>query len=144
MYENDSYQPGDILDYTWGYDQTNIDFFVITKRTVSPKGVIFLTLQEVESATSDEIGFMTYKVTPARDADGNLIPKTETVWIDDKPVKQVAKPIRRKLHVSFERKPGHPDADGFGDVRREFGVAIRSYGWCSTWSGNPVTSTSYA
>ncbi len=115
-----SYQVGDILSYSWGYDQTNIDFFVVVKRTESAKGVVFLTLQEVAASVSDEVGFMTYKTVPARDGDGNVIPKP-------------GKPIRRKLHV-----------DTRGGGRREIGVAINSYGWCSTWSGNPVTMSTYA
>jgi hypothetical protein len=27
------YEPGAVVDHSWGYDQTNHDFFVITKRT---------------------------------------------------------------------------------------------------------------
>lgn len=78
-HQSDAYEVGAILEHSWGYDQTNIDFFVIVKRTDSPKGVTFLTLQEMTTADKNETGFMTGDCQPG-------------VIVEN------AKPFRRKLH----------------------------------------------
>jgi hypothetical protein len=110
------YQPGDVLEFSWGYEQTNIDFFLVTKRTVSPKGQITLTLAEMTSIQVPREGaaWMTGYVVPGV-------------------VKADVKPIRRKLHV-----------DGRDGGYRESGCAIRSYGWASSWDGKPANWTGYA
>lgn len=75
----EQYEVGAILESSWGYDQTNIDFFVVVKRTDSAKGQTWLTLQEMGYGTREENGFMQGDCTPGE-------------------VRENAKPIRRKLH----------------------------------------------
>ena len=53
------FQPGAILEDSWGYDQTNIDFYCIIAR----KGE-WLTVLPMTKETSPEIGFMTNEETP--------------------------------------------------------------------------------
>lgn len=75
----DTYEVGAILENSWGYDQTNIDFYVIVKRTDNPNGVTWLTLQRLGYASKDETGFMQGRCTPGE-------------------IRENAKPFRRKLH----------------------------------------------
>ncbi len=56
------YLEGAILYSSWGYEQTNIDFFLITKR----KGVS-VTLQPIGSKLVESNGYDTGKVMPDRD-----------------------------------------------------------------------------
>lgn len=78
-HQSDTYELGAILEHSWGYDQTNIDFFVIVKRSDTPKGDTWLTLQEMTVGSKTETGFMQGRCTPGE-------------------VRDDAKPIRRKLH----------------------------------------------
>ena len=64
---------GDVFACSWGYDQTNVDFYQVVKR--SPKTV---TLREIEKTQTGETGFMSGEVKPVLNA-----------FIGD--------PIRRKL-----------------------------------------------
>jgi hypothetical protein len=73
------YEPGAILEYSWGYDQTNIDYFMVTKRTTSPKGAVNLTLVPMTTEDVVETGFMSGRCSPG-------MPELD------------AKPVRRKLH----------------------------------------------
>jgi len=41
-------KPGDILTYSWGYDQTNVDFLLVTKAT--DKTVV---VQEIEATITE-------------------------------------------------------------------------------------------
>jgi hypothetical protein len=52
---------GDILKSTWGYEQTNVEFFMVLKRT--PK---MATVVQVRSDLREKPGeFMVYTATPA-------------------------------------------------------------------------------
>ena len=111
---SDKYEVGAILEHSWGYDdQTNIDYFVIVKRSETPKA-IWLTLLPMTIGSREETMW----------AQGTCVPGV---------VKADAKPFRRKLHV-----------DTRNAERREFGVAIESYGWCSLWDGKASHWTAYA
>ena len=73
--QEEIYTVGKIVEYSWGYDQTNIDYFVITAR----KGQ-FVTLQSIGKKNVTETGFMA----------GRCEPDPEKIL--DK------KPLRRKVH----------------------------------------------
>ena len=47
---------------SWGYDQTNVDFFEVVKGAEVGK---FVTLQKLRTVQGPEDGFMTAKVVPA-------------------------------------------------------------------------------
>lgn len=65
---------GDILVSRWGYDQTNVDFYFVLKRTAKMVEVV-----RIESDRRDGEGFMTYTATPRM------------------PIRPSGKPIRRKV-----------------------------------------------
>lgn len=54
---------GDVFACSWGYDQTNVDFYQVVKR--SPKTV---TLREIEKTQTGETGFMSGEVRPVLNA----------------------------------------------------------------------------
>lgn len=65
----DPYQPGAIVSDSWGYDQTNIDFYRIIKR----KGD-WLTLQPLEAVeVSSGPETMTGTVTPGPDKNAKTV-----------------------------------------------------------------------
>lgn len=82
---------GDILVSKWGYDQTNVEFYLVLERT--PKMV---WLQEVGSKTVAANGFMSRRVVPDKS-------------------KAVGKPIFRKVQQTRWRK----DSDNEEFVRLE-------------------------
>lgn len=59
--END-YQIGEILCCTWGYDQTNVDFYQVVGKTAKT-----IKVREIEK-TVREFGFMCGYSVPIRDA----------------------------------------------------------------------------
>jgi hypothetical protein len=70
------YVPGAILEYSWGYDQTNIDYYKVLKRTGQ-----FVTVVEVGKVkTQSPQNFMV----------GTCVPQPDNV---------IGKPFRRKVHV---------------------------------------------
>jgi len=89
------YTVGQIVEHTWGYDQSNVDYFLITKRTAK-----FVTLQPIGKKNVHETGFMSGKCEP----DANRIL--------DKPA------IRRKVYTRDGRETGvaiHPSY-GWGSL----------------------------
>lgn len=78
----DTYQPGAILVDSWGWEQTNIDFYCIVAR----KGD-WLTVLPMKKHTSPEIGFMTNEETPLH-------------------VDHTAKPIRKKVKAWSGQETG--------------------------------------
>lgn len=70
------YTPGKIVCFSWGCDQTNIDWYLITKRSGE-----FVTLQPIAEKTSYNAEFMT----------GESVPDPQ------KPLDE--KPFRRKVRV---------------------------------------------
>jgi hypothetical protein len=78
-HQSSTYDVGAILEHSWGYDQTNIDFFMITKRVDKPNGDTWITLQAMTWGSSEDTAW----------AQGNCTPGV---------VKAGSKPFRRKLH----------------------------------------------
>lgn len=69
-YRADSYKPhtfkaGDIVTNSWGYDQTNVDWYRVVRTTAS-----FVWLQPICGHT-EETGFMSGRSLPAVDVDGS-------------------------------------------------------------------------
>lgn len=52
-------QPGDILVSTWGYDQTNVDFYEVLKTTKNTA-----TIEKIGQTVESEAGFMSERVLP--------------------------------------------------------------------------------
>jgi hypothetical protein len=72
---------GDILESSWGYDQTNVDFYQVVKSTAST-----VTLRKINAKTVAGDGW-TGKVTPIKDD------------FDD------AEPLRRKVKDGWNGEP---------------------------------------
>ena len=56
--EGNPFAVGDILEYSWGYDQTNVDFYQVTRTTDKT-----IWLCEIK-ADAEETGFMCGKTVP--------------------------------------------------------------------------------
>ena len=54
------FEPGDIFRSSWGYDQTNVDYYEVISVTEK-----MLTVCQIASASSSEEGFMTARCVPA-------------------------------------------------------------------------------
>jgi hypothetical protein len=111
------YEAGAIIESSWGYDQTNIDFFQIAKRSGD-----WVSLIPLNSKTVDRSGpMMTSKVMPGEPMKpGDAVSCVSQNWN--------GKPIRRKL--------------AFRDGKC-IGLSIK-HGWANLWDGKPGNATHYA
>jgi len=73
------FKVGDILTCSWGYEQTNVDFYQVVD--VTPKG---LKMRQIAADTT-ETGFMSGTTTPCRDA-----------FLSDSPV------IQKHLQIGYQ------------------------------------------
>jgi hypothetical protein len=71
---------GDILESSWGYDQTNIDFYQVVKLV----GKSSVSLRQMACASTPEQGFMTAYKTPTTPL-GEPFTKREGQLEDGKP-----------------------------------------------------------
>lgn len=69
-----TFTPGAILVDSWGWDQTNIDFFRITKRSGD-----FVTVEKLKKSTSPEIGFMQNDEMPLDEVDPSFKPMRKKI-----------------------------------------------------------------
>jgi hypothetical protein len=72
-----SYDVGDILSASWGYDQTNIDFYRIVRRTNDTVWLEHLTNRHVEAT-----GWASETVMPG-EPDGTIIRRKLARWGPD-------------------------------------------------------------
>lgn len=104
---------GDILYSSWGYDQTNIDWYVVV--AVSPSGKT-VTLREVAGTCIDEPG-----PTDARASTHDTMVPVAAHIVPDK------KPLRRRIS---------PTDYGYS-------VSIESYAGAWLWDGRPRSQTGF-
>ena len=118
----DGYQVGAIVDSSWGYDQTNIDFYRIEKRTGQ-----FVTLLPLKSALSETAGgFMSGHRRPLT-TPKDYLADHDVAWGNKDP--ESPKPAFRRKLCFRDGKP--------------VGLTI-SHGWCSLWNGKPQACSWYA
>jgi hypothetical protein len=112
---------GDIFVAQWGYEQTNVDFYVVTKVSKS-----FITLLEVKQRIVGHANFMAEFVVPNVDE-----PKMQQCWDAERnePTEEL-NILRRKIQPYFV------------DPRQEF-VKLNDYTTARRWSGEPVMQTHY-
>lgn len=115
MTTQDGYQPGAIVADSWGYDQTNVDFYRIERRT--PTG--FLVLQPLETVELTD---------PPRTPGG---PATMTGKASPGAAKGV-RTLRRRLCFQGDEPIGFAINDYSGG------------GWCSLWDGSEKHVSHYA
>jgi hypothetical protein len=116
---------GQILYSSWGYDQTNIDFYQIVR--VSEKGSVWVL--PMEQLVQKALAWEQYEVIP-----GNVITerevreyfgeKNENGFQDWRTIKQPIKPSRHKWKSS--------------------GISLTSYSGAWLWDGKPKHMTRYA
>lgn len=113
--EIDGYIAGAILESSWGYDQTNIDYFRIVKRT--PSNLFLIPLNSV----SIDQGGMRGTSRPGEPMKAGDYVSCVGTWD--------GKPIRRKLC----RRDG-----------KAIGCSIIKHGWANLWDGTESHWTAYA
>jgi hypothetical protein len=111
---------GQILYSSWGYDQTNIDFYQIVRAT--DKGTVWLL--PMSRVIVEETGFMSYQVAP-----GEVMTEREVYDWDDE-VGRVA----RKVKI----EPARHRWSKWGSVN------LSSYASAFPWDREAITMTQYA
>ena len=119
----DPYQPGAIIYSSWGWEQTNIDFYRIEKRSGK-----FVTLIPITSDRTSNDGHMTGKCLPT-DTPKNPETDHDVAWKNREDT--IKCPTFRRM-LKFTNKDGTPS-----------GLFI-SHGWASIWKAKPMHWTGYA
>lgn len=105
---------GDIFHYSWGYEQTNCDYFQV----VGLKGNKSVIIREIAYKITETIGYESYKVRPVKDSflkDSQFITNNEVGAL-----KQVKGLKNGTIYINIE-----------------------SFGFCSLWDGTDDVMTSY-
>ena len=105
---------GDIFCFSWGYEQTNVDYFQV----VALKGTKQVIIREIAYEIAETTGLESYKVRPVKDS---FIQNSQFIQDNEiGAVKQVKQLGNGTIYINIE-----------------------SFGWCSLWDGNDDTMTSY-
>ena len=133
-------EPGAILYSSWGYDQTNVDYYMVTRVTKSSAWIVPM------SAHEDQTGFMCGKASP-------LEPQTHSRWCecrhpvmnhseygcqrseygDDCPCKQ-ARPVAIKPEMHRINRSYRPEGV----------LSLTSYSSAYLWDGASKYASHYA
>lgn len=105
---------GDIFSFSWGYEQSNINYFQV----VGLKGTKQVIIREIAYKTTETTGFESYKVAPCKDVflENSQFIKDNEIGA----VKQVKQLGNGRIYINIE-----------------------SFGWCSLWDGQDDVMTSY-
>ncbi|MDP2729159.1 MAG: hypothetical protein Q8O55_01595 [Dehalococcoidales bacterium] len=120
------YKEGDILHHSWGYDQTNCDFYQVVE--VKPASVALRKIGTNIVPGSE--GFMSESRLPEKDA--FVANGTQALTKNDHNFSPENPTITKR--VSFYVKED-------GTLRYYIPVP---YGWCDLWEGKPQYSSHYA
>ncbi len=120
------YKVGDILHHSWGYDQTNCDFYQVVE--VKPASVVLKKIGTKTVPGSE--GFMCESLMPEKDA---FITKgTQALTKDDRDITPDNLTITKKVSFSVN-----------SDGSLKYYIPT-PYGWCDLWDGNKKYSSWYA
>lgn len=120
------FKKDDILHHSWGYDQTNCDFYQVVE---SKKASV--VLRKIGSSTvPGSESFMSDSRLPVKD--DFITEGTQALTKDDRPITPDNPTITKK--VSFYVKED-------GSLRYYIPT---SYGWCDLWEGKPEYCSWYA
>lgn len=124
--ENTKPEVGQILYSSWGYDQTNIDFYQIVR--VSEKGSVWVL--PMETLVKETVGWEQYEVIPGsvkyeREVREYFGEPNDNGFRDWRLVKEEIKPSRHKWA-------------SYG------GISLNSYAGAWPWDGKPKHMTKYA
>jgi len=120
------YKLGDILHHSWGYDQTNCDFYQVVE---VKKASVVLRPIGAKTVEGSE-GFMSCSLMPEKDA---FIEKGSHA------LSKFDKPITPDNPTILKRVSFYVQED---DSLRYF--IPTPYGWCDLWEGKPEYSSWYA
>jgi len=117
---------GDILHHSWGYDQTNCDFYQVVE--VKKASVV---LRKIAGKTvPDSEGFMSQSLMPEKDA---------FIVEGHQALTKYSKAISPENPTIFKRVSFYVKDD---DSLRYY--IPTPYGWCDLWDGKPQYSSWYA
>ena len=105
---------GDIFSYSWGYEQTNINYFQV----VGLKGKTQVIIREIAYKTTETTGFESYKVAPCKD---KFLSKSHFIENNDIGVAKKTQGLKN------------------GTIY----IKIESFGFCSLWDGKDDIMTCY-
>jgi len=121
------YKVGDILEHSWGYDQTNTDFYQVVE---AKKASVVLRPIANKTVEGSE-GFMSKMVLPVKDS---FLEKTTQALTDHR--NDMVTPEKPTL---FKRVSFYVQDNG------EMVYYIPTpYGWCDLWNEKPSYDSSYA
>lgn len=105
---------GDIFSFTWGYEQTNRNYFQV----VGLKGSKQIIIREINYKITETTGYESYNVLPELNSF-----KNNSQFIDDN-----EKGATKTVKVTPDGKPY---------------INMESFGWCSLWEGKEEYITCY-
>lgn len=125
---------GDFFVCSWGYDQTNVDFYKVVGMTPSGKSV--KVQKWTQSADPEQSGgphdYVSPGGSPVMVADHSAVTPEMDFWERQEAVKRVPAPVETKRLQSY----------GEGENRR-FYFTVNSYSSASKWDGRPQYQTGY-
>lgn len=105
---------GDIFVFSWGYEQTNINYFQV----VGLKGTKQVIIREIAYKTTETTGYESYKVAPCKD---RFLSSSQFIKDNEiGAVKQVKQLGNGRIYINIE-----------------------SFGFCSLWDGQDDVMTCY-
>lgn len=105
---------GDIFHYSWGYEQTNANYFQV----IALKGTKQVIIREILYEVTERIGFESFKVRPCKNI---FIEKSQFIEDNSKGVIKLVKGLQ----------------DG------TIYINVDSFGFCKLWNGKENIMTSY-
>lgn len=117
---------GDILHHSWGYDQTNCDFYQVVgvkKASVVLRPIGARTVEGSE-------GFMSCSLMPEKDA--FIEKRSHALSQFDKPITPENPTILKRVSFYVQE-----------DDSLKYYIPV-PYGWCDLWKGKPEYSSWYA
>lgn len=133
--------PGAIFEYSWGYDQTNIDYFQVVRRSGSTVWVRPIGKKSVGGE-----GFMCDNVMPVKDA---FVPEPCSATADDYECGMGPDAYRHNASCGAFEHDYQPKVGGNTRRKRvQFSQGrpylAKPYGWCGLWDGKASYRSWYA
>ena len=119
---------GQVLYSSWGYDQTNIDFYQVVR--VSEKGTVWIL--PMKRVVEKVLGWEQYSVVPGE------VKREREVWEYEDKVLSDGYVWRERVTRVEEIKPSRHKWSKYG------GVSLTSYSGAWVWDGKPKHMTQYA
>jgi hypothetical protein len=122
---------GSIFVCSWGYDQTNVDFYKVVSRTAKS-----VKIQAWQGASVEDLGPHESMVAgggPAMVADWSDVPEGTDYWDQRQYVKYVPAPVETKRLKVYGQSGG----------KYSVALSMTSYSNAYLWDGKPQYQTGY-